>query len=199
MNPEDETFIRSVLGHDIRPNIITVDAHRWDGLSIMPFPHGTITGPDLIFLDRLRIETKKQIESNWQLFNARNIRLWTNSGIDTHAFPDMSVLDIVRYESVGCVSHLDENRHQSILEIIQEIYLTQPFEILFASEYEMEAVFLDRVSFEQAKCFQDLILTVAPEVFNNAIYQLYDTDTVDDEDAVARIIASQQRLCLYWA
>jgi hypothetical protein len=196
---EDEAFILSFFADGSSFTSIEIDGSKWDGLSVVPFQNDSIINLDILSIESSRANFRKIVRVNWKLFHDRDIRLWSGSGIDIHAFPSMPVLNVARHESVGCVPYLNQTRRRRVLEVIQEIYSDQAFEILYAAEYEMEAVFLDKVSFEQALHFQDLIMEVAPEAFNSATYQLYGTNEVYDDYAVAKAITNNQNFWLQWA
>jgi hypothetical protein len=196
MDDANAALIRSTLGDSAEFTTITGADGSWQGLSIMPT--GPITGTDRLFIEHRRTQTRTLVKKNWQHFHKRDIRLWSRSGLDIHAFPGLPILNIARYESVGCVPYLNQDSRRRILAVIQEIYAIQPFAILFATESDMEAIFLDKLTFEQAVYFQDLIVEVSSEVFNDASYELYN-DQIYDEYAVAKVIAKKQEFWLRWS
>jgi hypothetical protein len=192
----NEALIRSTLGDSAEFTTITGADGSWPGLSIVRT--GPITGADRLFIEHRRTQARTLVQENWRRFHERDIRLWTRSGLDIHAFPGLPVLNIARYESVGCVPYLNQDNRRRILAVIQEIYAIQPFAILFAAESDMEAVFLDKITFEQAVHFQDLIMEVSPEVFNDASCELCD-DQIYDEYAMAKVITEKQAFWLRWS
>ena len=111
MNNSNFEFIYSILGTEAEPIEIEVGRRKWQGLAILNYPSGQLSLKDAIRVEKLRPMYKKKINENWRFFHRRNIRLWSQSGVDVYAIPEMPVLEIVVYSCVGQISYLEDDNH----------------------------------------------------------------------------------------
>ena len=133
------------------------------------------------------------IEQYWRQCHDRNIRLWSNAGIDLHAIPGMPTMDIVSYTKVGNGRGFD-NDQSEIFKVMNRIYSEFPFEVTSSGEDYLETNFIEPISLEQAIPLQDVLMSFTIEVLNDAYFRIHGTDNpgFNDETVIAKAIVKHQ-------
>jgi hypothetical protein len=194
-------FVRSVLGEKSEAVKIIHDGKEWDGLGIIICPEGYFNPSHYIQIEVLCSTYKDIIFRNWREFSDRNIRLWTESGTTIYAIPEISVLDILSYSGVGEGSCFSSENHAKVISHLNSIYLISPFEVLSASNCELEVKFIQEINLKQAKNIQNILIQIDAEVIRYSCLELYKTEdiqAVQRKTVVADAVVAQNGFNLHW-
>lgn len=197
MNEKDSKLLRKILGETSQLIEIEVNGEKWQGIGIIDYPNGSLSYSKAMYVESLWPSRMSLIEQNWRLCHNRNIRLWSDSGIDVHAIPKMPVMDIVSYAGVGNGTGFDNDRSE-IFKTMNLIYSEFPFEITSAGENYLVANFIEPIKLEQAIALQDILMNLTTEVLNDAYFLIHGTDSpgFNDETVIAKAIVKDQSFWL---
>jgi len=157
------------------------------------------------------------VSERWREAAQRKTRLFVGNGAmfgDDEicdiavALPGFPSIDIVELARTGTHNNPSDNWRQ-VKAAMKEIMEECPFEILFADQAGLHAVFHTKPTRKQAKAFSDVILTVSPDVLDgvheeveqagHVVPRMKDMpDFPDDEMAMVLLISELGRFRLWW-
>jgi hypothetical protein len=78
------------------------------------------------------------------------------------------------------------------------VYDKSFFEVVYAYENYMAAKFLISISLDQAKRYQDPILEVSIDVYNDATLHINSPEDIPENDPVAKAIVGENGFWFHW-